>query len=106
MTDIREIEKRTVYRIPDDFMVHAPYVRSEPWTEGTVTVDGDMMPVEQQAIPWCTFHDRPLGTGAGGGDFNPLDEACAVPPTTKDTLGLYDCVISTGGPSHKWWVDL
>ncbi len=59
-----------------------------------------------EAIPWCTFHDRPLGTGAGGGDFNPLDEACFVPPTAKDILGLYDCVISTGGPDHKWWVDL
>ncbi len=97
---------RTVYRIPEGEGFHSPYVGSEPWSEGTVTVDGDMMPVEQQAISWCTFHHRPLGTGAGGGDFNPMDETCAYPPENAPMPEIYDCVISTGGLGHKWWVDL
>ncbi len=62
--------------------------------------------VGQQAIPWCTFHNRPLGTGAGGGDFNPMDETCAYPPKNVPMPEIYDCEISTGGPDHKWWVDL
>ena len=96
MTDIQEIEKRTVYRIPDDFMVHAPYVGSEPWTEGTMTVDGDMMPVEQQAIPWCITHDLKY------------DEATfeGIQYCDDGTLMGEPCHISTGGPHHKWWVDL
>ncbi len=61
---------------------------------------------EQRAIPWCTFHDRPLGTGAGGGDFNPMDETCAYPPENVPMPEIYDCVISTGGLEHKWWVDV
>ncbi len=59
-----------------------------------------------KAIPWCTFHHRPLGTGAGGGDFNPMDETCAYPPENVPMPEIYDCVISTGGLEHKWWVDI
>ena len=105
MTDIGTIEKRTVYRIPEgNSKFPSLYVGTDPWPEGTVVIDGDMMPVEQDAIPWCTFHKRPLGTGAGG-DYL-MSEVCAAPPTETDIPEIYDCVISTGGPEHKWWVDV
>ncbi len=106
MSDLGIIEKRTIYQIPEGEDLYLPYVGSDPWPERTVTIHGDMLPVEQQAIPWCTFHRRPLGTGAGGGDFNPMDETCAHPPENVPMPEIYDCVISTGGPEHKWWVDV
>ncbi len=102
MTDIGTIEKRTVYRIPEEEGFHSPYVGKDH--QLVFGVDGDMMPVEQDAIPWCTFHKRPLGTGAGG-DYL-MSEVCAAPPTETDIPEIYDCVISTGGPEHKWWVDV
>ncbi len=48
--------------------------------------------IDQTAIPWCTVHDaskieadwRPATCGAGDGQA---------------------CLISTGGPDHKWWRD-
>ncbi len=106
MTDIGTIEKRTVYRIPEGEGFHTPYVGSEPWPEGTVTVDGDMMPVEQQAIPWCTTHDSPAH----------MYRAYSLPPTKSTHCHIAhklgkphrgtDCDWSLGGPEHKWWVDV
>ncbi len=96
MTDLGTIEKRTIYQIPEVEDFYSPYV-SGLWPSGMVTVDGDMVPVEQHAIPWCTFHHRPLGT-----DF----KTCAHPPEKVPMPEIYDCVISTGGPEHKWWVDV
>jgi hypothetical protein len=46
------------------------------------------------AIPWCTTHNA-QGT--------PL-QSCWV-GNTPYTDAHKDCVISTGGPDHRWWVD-
>ncbi len=97
MTDIGTIEKRTVYRIPEgDSKFPLLYVGTDPWPEGTVVIDGDMMPVKQQAIPWCTDHDRMYEKGVWEGST-----FC-----DKGTMMEGPCHISTGGPDHKWWVDL
>ena len=100
MTDIGTIEKRTVYRIPEGEGFHSPYVGSEPWSEGTVTVDGDMMPVEQQAIPWCTTHDISKDIP------NPNPAADRPGDCFLAEYREGECVISTWGPDHKWWVDV
>ena len=43
----------------------------------------------QEAIPWCTFHKRSV--------VFPESGLCADGPV--------GCMISTGGPDHKWWRD-
>ena len=47
--------------------------------------------INREAIPWCTLHDRMIFLK------RPLD--CGAP------LDDEECVISTGGPDHKWWKD-
>ncbi len=50
---------------------------------------------KQTAIPWCTTHDDIASWDA-------LNERCwAYGRTTTEGA----CVISTGGPDHKWWMD-
>lgn len=54
-------------------------------------------PITQTPIPWCTTHDsygyvRPKG----------LPDACQQ-AEAYGWEGL--CVISTGGPDHRWWQD-
>ena len=81
MTDIGTIEERTVYRLANSV-----------WHDTVV----------QRAIPWCTFHKRSVERGA-----QLLDKpvACSFHTDMRDP-DYGDCVISTGGPEHKWWVDL
>lgn len=43
----------------------------------------------QTAIPWCTTHDREAK----------FDKGKLVGQGEKV------CVISNGGPDHKWWID-
>ena len=51
--------------------------------------------LKQQAIPWCTAHGS-KGTKDGPDcDLKLFAEDFGIP-----------CVISTGGPDHKWWVDV
>ncbi len=96
--------KRTVYRIPEGEGFHTPYVGNEPWTEGTVTVDGDMMPVEQEAILWCTTHSS---SGQGPSRRGVACHYSALRQATKRGLDILEpCEFSTGGPEHKWWVDV
>ena len=58
--------------------------------------------VGQQAIPWCTTHKRSVERGA-----QLLDKpvVCSFHTDMRDP-DYGDCVISTGGPEHKWWVDV
>ena len=109
MTDLGTTEKRKMYLIPVGEGFFEPYVGSEPWSGGTVTVDGDMMPVEQRAISWCTTHS------SSGQGPSPRGVAChysALRQATKlrDRLSGLDilepCEFSTGRPEHKWWVDV
>ena len=46
--------------------------------------------VDQKVISWCTTHDKSSTYG----------KSCAV--ATDDGPV---CVISSGGPDHKWWQD-
>ena len=78
MTDIRVPEKRTVFRLAKSV-----------WHSR----------VTQQAIPWCTTHDSKV-TDPVDGD----PDTCARGEWEPQLVGL--CEISTGGPEHKWWVDL
>ncbi len=48
----------------------------------------------QQAISWCTFHDFP-------DTFKGKSPMC-----WKAKAPFTDCVWSTGGLEHKWWVDV
>ena len=49
----------------------------------------------REAIPWCTTHNRDAYVTTGGcGDVRYSDEC--YEDTTR-------CVVSTGGPDHKWW---
>ena len=55
-------------------------------------------PITQQAILWCTTHDSKL---IARGDM--------CQDKSWSTLAGLDsgvCVISTGGPEHKWWRDI
>ena len=45
------------------------------------------------AIPWCTTHDRMM-------DSEDPERYCFEAGSVDDP-----CVISTGGPDHKWWKD-
>ncbi len=101
MSDLGTIEKRTVYQIPEGKDLYSPYVGSDPWPERTVTIHGDMLPVEQHAISWCTFHNSPE---KGGGFCWHNHDVLLNPKVPLVRLG--DCVISTSGPEHKWWVDV
>jgi len=47
----------------------------------------------QTAIPWCTTHDSSMTTDG---------QRCLVQTIFDYAEG---CVISTGGPDHKWWKD-
>ena len=55
----------------------------------------------QEAIPWCTFHDSP----EKGGGFCWHNHDVLLNPKVP-LVRLDDCVVSTGGPDHKWWVDV
>ena len=50
----------------------------------------------QTAIPWCTTHDE----GAVADGFI----VCRVGVVLGE-LAQTNCLISTGGPNHKWWRD-
>ena len=52
---------------------------------------------KQEAIPWCTTHD----------DFA-HDTTCSafIVAVEHDSDVPAACVISMGGPDHKWWVDI
>ena len=50
---------------------------------------------KRTAIPWCTIHDNIAGTTENG----------CKGFTKWDVKSGYDCMISTGGPDHKWWKD-
>ncbi len=61
---------------------------------------------EQEAIPWCIAHNSQLPSGAAE-----HDNRCwfswhyGIKGPDGERMGV-DCEISTGGPEHKWWVDL
>ena len=63
-------------------------------TRGVIT-SFDKPICNQEAIPWCTTHDNIAGT---------TEKGCKGFTRWNATSG-YDCVISTGGSDHKWWVD-
>ena len=45
-----------------------------------------------KAIPWCTTHDSRVE-----------DDYCHHADRSHN---IGDCIVSTGGPEHKWWMDL
>ena len=49
--------------------------------------------IRREPIPWCTTHSSPVLHF----DFNEKCWAYVVEPGA--------CLISTGGPDHKWWKD-
>ena len=53
-------------------------------------------PFTQQPIPWCIPHDD---MAAGSGD------RCRGFSFYGTKWDVNECIISTGGPDHKWWVD-
>ncbi len=64
---------------------------SYPWDEVFLE------PEHQTAIPWCTRHDSKAYVRE-----DDLASSCQQ----ADGYGWIDqCVISTGGPDHKWWRD-
>ncbi len=103
MSDLGTIEKRTIYRIPEVEDFYSPYV-SGLWPSGKVTVDGDMVPVEQQAITWCTTHSS---SGQGPSRMGVACHYSALRQATKRGLDILEmCEFSDGGLEHKWWRDL
>ena len=55
--------------------------------------------VTREAIPWCTTHDsKRLGHNPELCEF-----AAWYSNQDKHQIGGQNCVISTGGPDHKWW---
>ena len=71
-----EPETRTLYEWPDANEVTDAYV--------------------QEAIPWCVKHDSMA-------EDNYMCDVEVGSPTDKNVKP--DCVVSTGGPDHKWWKD-
>ena len=65
----------------------------KPWTpdrfRSVITSLADHTIIDQEAIPWCTNHDNPS-----------TDTEC-----WWGGVGQKVCIISTGGPAHKWWRD-
>ena len=65
--------------------------------------------IKREAIPWCTTHNQiALGVDAYAVCYDPAQ----VPAHQLDYWGQSEpapnrdgCVISTGGPDHKWWKD-
>ena len=47
------------------------------------------------AIPWCTTHNERFS--------HTNSDECAVGYWNSDVNS--SCVISSGGPDHKWWMD-
>ena len=56
--------------------------------------------VGQQAIPWCTTHDISKDIP------NPNPAADRPEDCLLAEYREGECVISRGGPKHKWWVDV
>jgi len=52
---------------------------------------------EQRAIPWCTTHEQASIPG---------NTTMLVCRHAVDVDQVDDCVVSTGGSGHKWWVDI
>ncbi len=50
----------------------------------------------QTAIPWCTYHNYAAVYDRG---YHHCQEQ------SEGHGGRDSCVISMGGPTHKWWVD-
>ena len=71
----------------------------KPWNPDSFRVVctslADHTLVDQRAIPWCTTHD------AEQADY---DDICWKGVWRPNAGGV--CVISTGGPDHKWWKDV
>ena len=62
----------------------------------------------QQAIPWCTTHDEKLPNGPELEKDEPrcwFDYFYGVKDSDGNRIDPLMCVISTGGPDHKWWKD-
>lgn len=49
--------------------------------------------IKREPIPWCTTHNTSVGAESSVCDYG-------------DLSGHGGCVISTGGPDHKWWRDV
>ena len=61
----------------------------------------DVQPVRsQRAISWCTTH------GISKNIPNPNPHADRPDHCLLADYREGECVISTGGPDHDWWVDL
>ncbi len=56
-------------------------------------------PVEQTAIPWCTTHDRSMTDEFVECDWSALQ-------VEAGRFGGAGCVVSSGGPDHRWWQDI
>ena len=76
---------------------HEAFPPPKPWNpdrfRSVITSVTDHTIIDQEAIPWCTKHDHMAERTRDG---NWLNE-CAFDPEF--------CMISTGGPDHKWWCD-
>ena len=78
----------------------------KPWNpdrfRSVITSLEDHTIIDQEAIPWCTTHDMNVTIGHKYRTW--IWDGCiaAVTEWRDDTDS---CVISTGGPDHKWWFD-
>ena len=70
---------------------------SEPETRVHHWVKDGLQSGTEVAIPWCTTHEQAAIPG------NITMPACRH---AVDVDQVEDCVISMGGPDHKWWVDV
>ncbi len=72
----------------------------KPWApdrfRSVVTSLEDHTIIGQEAIAWCITHDSPSGNMEGV----PM---CGIGYLANTEAGR--CVISNGGPDHKWWKD-
>ena len=67
----------------------------KPWNpdrfRSVITSLEDQTIIEQTAIPWCTEHDVTMIP----------DE-----PSCDARYNENPCVLSVGGPDHRWWQDV
>lgn len=62
----------------------------------------DAEKVTQEAIPWCTTHDMKVTIGHKYREW--IWDGCIVAVNEwRDNTDT--CVVSEGGPDHKWWQD-
>ncbi len=77
---------------------------SEPQTRVLFDAEAEVADAyKQTAIPWCTTHDSKQASTPDRRE-NLVCEQWWIMAGRSDAM-WGTCVISTGGPDHKWWED-